>query len=94
MDLDNPFDLLGLLQVGGLPFRAGSAPLHMPDMTTMRRRSAPSLSMCWSKRSGIISGCPTTTWRRSRMRSDENGGDYLPCERCAESALEGAGFGG
>ena len=21
-------------------------------------------------------------------------GDYLPCERCAESALEGAGFGG
>jgi hypothetical protein len=43
MDLDNPFDLLGLFQVGGLPFRAGSAPLHMPDMTSMRRRSAPSL---------------------------------------------------
>jgi hypothetical protein len=34
MDLDNPFDLLGLLQVGGLPFRAGSAPLHMPIPNT------------------------------------------------------------
>jgi predicted Zn-dependent protease with MMP-like domain len=28
MDLDNPFDLLGLFQGAGLPFRAESAPLH------------------------------------------------------------------
>ena len=39
MDLDNPFDLLGLLQVGGLPFRAGSAPLHMPIPNTPPIRS-------------------------------------------------------
>jgi hypothetical protein len=31
MDIDNPFDLLGLFQGVGLPFRAESAPLHVPD---------------------------------------------------------------
>ena len=58
MELDNPFDLLGLFQGVGLPFRAESAPVHMPDLSgstvgrssttgaTMKRRWAPSSPMC------------------------------------------------
>jgi predicted Zn-dependent protease with MMP-like domain len=38
MDIDNPFDLLGLFQGVGLPFRAESAPLHMPNMIWLYRR--------------------------------------------------------
>jgi predicted Zn-dependent protease with MMP-like domain len=53
MELDNPFDLLGLFQGGGLPFRAESALLHMPNMIWLYRRpildywsDQPSLPMC------------------------------------------------
>ena len=38
MDIDDPFDLLGLFQGVGLPFRAESAPLHMPNMIWLYRR--------------------------------------------------------
>ena len=38
MDIDNPFDLLGLFQGVGLPFRTESAPLHMPNMIWLYRR--------------------------------------------------------
>ena len=38
MDIESPFDLLGLFQGVGLPFRAESAPLHMPNMIWLYRR--------------------------------------------------------
>jgi predicted Zn-dependent protease with MMP-like domain len=38
MDIDDPFDLLGLFQGVGLPFRAESAPTHMPNMVWLFRR--------------------------------------------------------
>jgi len=38
MKIDNPFDLLGLFQGIGLPFRSESAPLHMPNMIWLYRR--------------------------------------------------------
>ena len=38
MHIDDPFDLLGLFQGGGLPFRAESAPVHMPNMIWLYRR--------------------------------------------------------
>jgi predicted Zn-dependent protease with MMP-like domain len=38
MDIDHPFDLLGLFQGVGLPFRAESAPTHMPNMIWLYRR--------------------------------------------------------
>jgi predicted Zn-dependent protease with MMP-like domain len=38
MNIDNPFDLLGLFQGVGLPFRAESAPTHMPNMIWLYRR--------------------------------------------------------
>ena len=38
MNIDDPFDLLGLFQGGGLPFRGESAPLHMPNMIWLHRR--------------------------------------------------------
>src|SRR5262252_4523437 len=38
MDIDNPFDLLGLFQGVGLPFRSDSAPVHMPNMIWLYRR--------------------------------------------------------
>ena len=37
MDIDDPFDLLGLFQGVGL-FRAESAPTHMPNMVWLFRR--------------------------------------------------------
>jgi predicted Zn-dependent protease with MMP-like domain len=38
MNIDDPFDLLGLFQGVGLPFRAESAPTHMPNMIWLYRR--------------------------------------------------------
>jgi predicted Zn-dependent protease with MMP-like domain len=38
MHIDDPFDLLGLFQGVGLPFRAESAPVHMPNMIWLYRR--------------------------------------------------------
>jgi len=38
MDIESPFDLLGLFQGLGLPFRTESAPLHMPNMVWLYRR--------------------------------------------------------
>ena len=38
MTIDNPFDLLGLFQGIGLPFRAESAPMQMPNMIWLYRR--------------------------------------------------------
>ena len=38
MDIESPFDLMGLFQGVGLPFRAESAPLHMPNMIWLYRR--------------------------------------------------------
>ena len=38
MDIESPFDLLGLFQGVDLPFRAESAPLHMPNMIWLYRR--------------------------------------------------------
>ena len=38
MKIDDPFDLLGLFQGVGLPFRSESAPLHMPNMIWLYRR--------------------------------------------------------
>jgi len=38
MNIDDPFDLLGLFQGIGLPFRTESAPLHMPNMIWLYRR--------------------------------------------------------
>jgi predicted Zn-dependent protease with MMP-like domain len=38
MDAESEFDLLGLFQGVGLPFRAESAPLQMPNMIWLYRR--------------------------------------------------------
>ncbi len=38
MKIDDPFDLLGLFQGVGLPFRSESAPLQMPNMIWLYRR--------------------------------------------------------
>jgi predicted Zn-dependent protease with MMP-like domain len=38
MNIDDPFDLLGLFQGVGLPFRAESAPTHMPNLIWLYRR--------------------------------------------------------
>jgi predicted Zn-dependent protease with MMP-like domain len=38
MELDNPFDLLGLFQGVGLPFQSESAPAQMPNMIWLYRR--------------------------------------------------------
>jgi predicted Zn-dependent protease with MMP-like domain len=38
MEIDNPFELLGLFQGLGLPFRAESAPVQMPNMIWLYRR--------------------------------------------------------
>jgi predicted Zn-dependent protease with MMP-like domain len=38
MELESPFDLLGLFQGVGLPFRSESAPVQMPNMIWLYRR--------------------------------------------------------
>jgi predicted Zn-dependent protease with MMP-like domain len=38
MHIESPFDLLGLFHGVGLPFRAESAPVHMPNMIWLYRR--------------------------------------------------------
>jgi predicted Zn-dependent protease with MMP-like domain len=38
MDIESEFDLMGLFQGVGLPFRAESAPLQMPNMIWLYRR--------------------------------------------------------
>jgi predicted Zn-dependent protease with MMP-like domain len=38
MDIDDPFDLMGLFQGVGLPFRSESAPVQMPNMIWLYRR--------------------------------------------------------
>jgi len=38
MEIDNPFDLMGLFQGVGLPFRSESAPVQMPNMIWLYRR--------------------------------------------------------
>ena len=38
MDIDNPFELMGLFQGVGLPFRSESAPVQMPNMIWLYRR--------------------------------------------------------
>jgi predicted Zn-dependent protease with MMP-like domain len=38
MKIDNPFDLMGLFQGLGLPFRSESAPMQMPNMIWLYRR--------------------------------------------------------
>ena len=38
MDAETEFDLLGLFQGVGLPFRSESAPVHMPNMIWLYRR--------------------------------------------------------
>src|SRR5947208_10851496 len=73
LNAETEFDLLGLFQGVGLPFRSESAPAHMPNMVWLYRRPilttgpsttrpwAPSSPMYWCTRSGTISGSPTTT---------------------------------
>ena len=39
MDIDDPFDLMGLFQGVGLPFRSESAPMQMPNMVWLYRRA-------------------------------------------------------
>jgi predicted Zn-dependent protease with MMP-like domain len=38
MEIDDPFDLLGLFKGVGLPFRSESAPVQMPNMIWLYRR--------------------------------------------------------
>ena len=38
MDIDDPFELMGLFQGLGLPFRSESAPVQMPNMIWLYRR--------------------------------------------------------
>jgi predicted Zn-dependent protease with MMP-like domain len=38
MDIEDPFDLMGLFQGLGLPFQSESAPAHMPNMIWLYRR--------------------------------------------------------
>ncbi|MBV9971620.1 MAG: metallopeptidase family protein [Xanthobacteraceae bacterium] len=38
MQIESPFDLLGLFQGVGLPFRSESAPMQMPNMIWLYRR--------------------------------------------------------
>ena len=38
MDIDDPFDLMGLFQGVGLPFRSESMPVQMPNMIWLYRR--------------------------------------------------------
>ena len=81
MDIEDPFDLMGLFQGVGLPFRSESAPTHMPNMVWLYRR--PMLGH-WAEYDetlgalvahvlvheiGTISGSWTLTWRRSRRRA-------------------------
>jgi Zincin-like metallopeptidase len=69
LEAQSEFDLLGLFQGVGLPFRSESASGRSsttgPSTTS---RSAPSSPTCWCTRSATISASPTTTWRRSRRR--------------------------
>jgi len=102
MGIDSPFDLLGLFQGVGLPFRAESAPLHMPNMIWLYRR--PILDywsdheealgavsrMCWSMRSAIISASPTTTWRRSRRTATERHHHAVCAHRTSVGHSKGA----
>ena len=39
MDIESPFDLMGLFQGVGLPFRSESAPVQMPNMIWLYRRA-------------------------------------------------------
>ena len=80
MQAETEFDLLGLFQGVGLPFRSESASGQMPNMIWLYRRPildywaeheetwAPSSNTCWSTRSAITSACPTPTWPRSNRR--------------------------
>jgi predicted Zn-dependent protease with MMP-like domain len=38
MEIDDPFELMGLFQGVGLPFRSDSAPVQMPNMIWLYRR--------------------------------------------------------
>jgi predicted Zn-dependent protease with MMP-like domain len=38
LDIESPFDLMGLFQGVGLPFRSESAPVQMPNMIWLYRR--------------------------------------------------------
>src|SRR3974390_478634 len=67
MQAETEFDLLGLFHGIGLPFRAESAPVQMPNTTKLW---APWSSMCWSTRSAIILASRTPTWRRSSSNLD------------------------
>ena len=78
MNAESEFDLLGLFQGVGLPFRSNDDVARLPNMVgytagrswitgpNMRRRWAISSATCWFTRSVTILGYPTTIWRRSR----------------------------
>ena len=81
MQAETEFDLLGLFQGIGLPFRSESAagadaehdlavPAADPGLLGRARRDAwaPSSSTCWCTRSAIISACRTPTWKRSNSQ--------------------------
>ena len=80
LEAQSEFDLLGLFQGVGLPFRSESVSGQMPNMIWLYRRPildywaehdealGPSSLTCWCTRSATISVSPTRTWRRSRRR--------------------------
>ena len=80
MGAESEFDLLGLFQGVGLPFRAESDPIQMPNMIWLYRRPildywaeheetlGAIVNMCWCTKSATISASRTTTWKRSRRR--------------------------
>src|ERR1700720_1175159 len=75
MGAETEFDLLGLFQGVGLPFRSESPPVQMPNMIWLYRRAildywaehderwAPSSSTCSCMRSAIISAFLTPVWK-------------------------------
>jgi predicted Zn-dependent protease with MMP-like domain len=70
MKAESEFDLLGLFQGVGLPFRSNDDIARLPNMVWLYRR--PILDY-WAEhdetRSAIISGCRMPIWKRSRRRS-------------------------
>jgi predicted Zn-dependent protease with MMP-like domain len=80
MKAQSEFDLLGLFQGIGLPFRSNDDIARLPNMVWLYRRTDPGLlgrtrgtlghivRHVLIHGSATISGFPTPTWRRSRRR--------------------------
>jgi predicted Zn-dependent protease with MMP-like domain len=64
MDIESEFDLMGLFQGIGLPFRSESAPVQMPNMIWLYRR--PILDY-WAEHDETLDDDPRKSWRLRRQ---------------------------